>query len=191
MSAEKVVAAGGVLAGAGFGLVGGLAPIGAIQDVSYLLSSIGFVTGLVVLALRSHATRHALHAAGFLVLALGEVAMMSGFNRAADPNSAGAFAAGVALYAPGLLLVSLPRGHPIWSRVAGALAALPFGAHAILRSAGVDLDYQDLTASVGYGLLSVAIAGWIWRLRDAPANARDGADPVRGPPGNEDGAARL
>lgn len=167
MSAETVVAGGGVLAGAGFGLAGGFAPVGPVQDVLYLLSSVGFVAGLVVLTLRSHETRRPLHAAGFLLLALGEVAMMSGFNRAADPNSPGAFAAGVALYAPGLLLVSLPRGYPMWARVAGALAALPFGAHGILRSAGIDLDYQDLTAVVGYGLLSVAIAGWIWHLRGA------------------------
>lgn len=181
MSAEKAVAGGGVLAGAAFGLAGGFAPIGPMQDVLYLVSSIGFVTGLVVFALASHAAERALPAAGFLVLALGEVAMMSGFNRAVDPNSSGAFAAGVALYAPGLLLVSLPRGHPIWSRVAGALAALPFGAHGILRSAGVDLDYQDLTASVGYGLLSIAIAGWVWQLRAASAKSvRDGADRATG-----------
>lgn len=164
MSAERLVAAAGVVAGAAFGLAGGFAPGGPIQDALYLVSSVGFVAGLVVLAFRSQAAAQTLHAAGFVVLALGEVAMMSGFNRAEDPNSAGAFAAGVALYAPGLLLVSLPRGHPIWCRLAGVLAALPFGFHAIARSAGVDLDYQDVTAMVGYGLLTVAIAGWAWSL---------------------------
>lgn len=171
MTAERIVAAGGLLAGAGFGMAGGFSPVGVVQDVLYLLSSIGFMTGLVVMALRSHSAGQVMPAAGFLVLACGEVAMMSGFNRAADPNSAGAFAAGVALYAPGLLLVSLPRGQPIWSRIAGGLAALPFAAHGILRSAGVDLDYQDLTAAVGYGLLTIAIAGWVWRMRREPARA--------------------
>lgn len=169
MTRERIVAAGGVLAGAGLGFAGGLVSVGPVQDVLYLLSSLGFIAGLAVLCLRSHAAGHLLHAAGFLILALGEVAMTSGFNRAADPNSTGAFAAGVALYAPGLLLVSLPRGQPLVARIAGALAALPFGAHGVLRSAGVNLDYQDTTAMVGYGLLTVAIFGWVWALFRNPA----------------------
>lgn len=164
MTTDRLVAAAGVVSGAVLGMAGGLAPIGPVQDVLYLLSSLGFIAGLVVLALRGQASGQTLPAAGFVIVALGEVAMMSGFNRATDPNSAGAFAAGAALYAPGLLLVSLPRGQPWVARIAGAFAAVAFAAHGILRSSGVDLDYQDVTAMAGYSLLSVAIAGWVWHL---------------------------
>ena len=74
---------------------------------------------------------------------------------------------------PGLLLVSIPRGFPIWSRIAAAVAAIPFGTHAVQFLLGASPSPSGPFAIAGYMLLSIAIVGWIVAiLRPAPAAQR-------------------
>jgi len=70
---------------------------------------------------------------------------------------------------PGLLLISLPAGFPIWSRAAGALAALPFAAHAAQCLLGSPPAPDGPYAIAGYTLLSIAIVGWIVAVLRLPA----------------------
>jgi hypothetical protein len=71
------------------------------------------------------------------------------------------FAAGVALYAVALPLTSVPSAFPLWTRIVGALAAIPFAAHALLWLLGRSPAPSGPLASIGYVLLVVTIIGWI------------------------------
>jgi hypothetical protein len=90
-----------------------------------------------------------------------------------DPGAYASFAAGVALYAVALLLASIPPAFPLWTRIAGALAALPFAAHALLSLLGRSPAPSGPLASIGYVLLTLTIVGWmIAVLRAAPSSQR-------------------
>ena len=53
-----------------------------------------------------------------------------------------------------------PARVPDWSRIAGALAAIPFGPHAFLFLMGEPPSESSPYATVGYILLTVAVIGW-------------------------------
>ena len=107
-------------------------------------------------------------ATGFALLAVAEAVMSSG-TAASGPGAMPAFGAGVALYVPALLLVSLPRGFPIWSRVAGTVAAVPFLAEAVLVFDNRPQPPTGPLPSAGYALMTIASVGWIIQvLRTAP-----------------------
>jgi hypothetical protein len=99
------------------------------QTFAHVVSSIGPVVGCVTLALSFLRQRRELVAAGLLVLAMAELVMWN--NGSSVELGDLAFSSSVMFYVPGLLLASIRRGFPIWSRSAGGLAAIPFGIHAV------------------------------------------------------------
>ena len=94
------------------------------QTLAHVVSSIGLVVGSVTLALSLLRQLREFVAAGLLVLAMAELVMWN--NGSSVELGHLAFSSSVMFYVPGLLLVSIPRGFPIWSRIAGGLAAIPF-----------------------------------------------------------------
>ena len=165
------LAIGGVL-----GFVGNFLPSGPSQNVAYALSSLGIIMGSALLATWFARQGKSTVAVGFALLALAEGIILTGiFLLASAPTFPGVytFAAGVALYAVALPLVSVPSAFPLWTRIAGALAAIPFAAHAMLWLLGRSPAPSGPLASIGYVLLIVAIAGWIITvLRAAPSTQR-------------------
>ncbi|TGQ34720.1 hypothetical protein EN859_024995 [Mesorhizobium sp. M00.F.Ca.ET.216.01.1.1] len=95
---------------------------------------------------------------------------MSG-TAAGASASVPSFGAGVALWATGLLLISMPRQFPIWVRTFGIVASALF----LITAARIFWGEQVLpTASplpfFAYPFLVVTFAGWIWALlRESPA----------------------
>jgi hypothetical protein len=141
------------------------------QTFAHVFSSIGLVVGSAILALSILRQRRELVAAGFLVLAIAELVMWN--NGSSVELGDLAFSSSVLFYVPGLLLVSIPRGFPIWSRIAGGLAAIPFGIHGVQFFLGESPSTSGPFAIGGYMLMSIAIIGWIVAiLRPAPAAQR-------------------
>ena len=102
------IAAGGLLVGAVFGLSGTLVASPALQASLWAIDSVALVVATSLLALRYFRAGVDVVAAGFLVFAIGEGVLLSG--TAAGPTaSVPAFAAGTALWAAALALVSAPR----------------------------------------------------------------------------------
>ena len=90
--------------------------------------------------------------------------MLSG-TAAGAAGSVPAFAAGTALWATGLLLVSIPREFPIVVRSIGLIAAVLF----IITSARIFLGEQLLPTTsplpfFAYPFLVLTFIGWIWSL---------------------------
>ena len=144
--------------GAVLGFAGNFAPVGPVQDLMYALSAAGLVIGAVLLAVEHAAVGHVLPASGFAILALAESRLL---NPTDAPGGEASFAAGVLLYVPALLLIALSPWAPRWARAVGALAAVPFAAHALAYFAGAAVETDGPIPSVGYALLTVAIVGWI------------------------------
>ena len=157
-TATRWVVAGALAVGAALGFGGNFAPDGPVQDLLYALSAAGLVLGAVFLALEHAAMGHTLAASGFVILALGETRIL---NPTDAPGGEASFAAGVLLYVPALLLIALSPLAPRWTRAVGAVAAVPFAAHALAFFADADVKSDGPIPSVGYALLTVAIVGWI------------------------------
>jgi hypothetical protein len=164
------IVATGLAVGIVLGIGGSMVNRQPTYTIAEHLSSLGMITATTLLAIRSGREARWMIAAGFALLALAEAIILS-----ASVNAAGeaTFASGVALYVPALLLVSLPDGLPIWSRIAGGLAAIPFAIHAGLNWVGQSPNPGGPAAAAGYVLLSVAAIGWIVHvLRNASAAMR-------------------
>jgi hypothetical protein len=170
---HRVLIVVGFVIGAVLGFGGNFLPAGPPQNIAHALSSLGLIMSSALFAAWFARRGHNIVAVGFALLALAEGILLSGlFLLASTPTDHGAyaFAAGVALYAVALPLASVPPAFPIWTRIVGALAAIPFAAHALLWRAP---DPSGPLASIGYVLLIVAIVGWIIAvLQAAPSSQR-------------------
>lgn len=144
--------------GAALGFGGNFAPVGPAQDLMYAVSAAGLVLGAILLAVDHALAGHGLAAAGFVVLALGEARLI---NPTDAPGGDASFAAGVLLYVPALLLISSSPWAPRWTRVVGALAAVPFAVHSLAYFGGATVETDGSIPSAGYALLTVAIIGWV------------------------------
>jgi hypothetical protein len=167
----------GLAIGAVLRFGGNFIHVGPAQNVVYTISSLGIIMGSALLEAWFARQGRDTVAVGFALLALAEGILLSGlFLSASTPTDRGAyasFAAGVVLYALAFLLVSIPPAFPIWTRIAGALAAMPFAAYALLSLLGRSLAPGGPLASIGYVLLMLAIVGWmIAVLRAAPLSQR-------------------
>lgn len=163
--------AGALAVGAVLGFGGNFAPVGPVQDLMYALSAAGLVLGAVLLAVEHAAWGHVLPASGFAILALGESRLL---NPTDAPGAEASFAAGLLLYVPALLLIALSPWAPRWTRAVGALAAVPFAAHALAYFAGAAVQTDGLMPSVGYTLFTLAIIGWTITVLRRPARRQGG-----------------
>lgn len=151
---ERATIVGGLAVFVVLGLVANIPGEGALQDLLHAVSSVGLVVAAALLAL-SEARRGAdLVAAGFAVLAIAQVVMWAGAGTGSDAS----FAAAALFFAPALMLISLPPRFALWARTAGALAAVPFGIHAVVFLLGGST--AEVLEIAGYVLLSVAVIGW-------------------------------
>lgn len=166
----SVAAGDGGLTGARTTIVGGLAVFvvlglvanipgeGALQDLLHAMSSIGLVVAAALLALREARRGADLVAAGFAILAVAQVVMWAGFGTGSEAS----FAAASLFFAPALLLISLPPRFAFWARIAGTLAAIPFGAHGIayLLNGGPPEGLLNAEGNIAYPVLIIAVIGW-------------------------------
>jgi hypothetical protein len=103
-------------------------------------------------------------AAGFLVYAIGEAVMLGGTAGSLEA-SVPSFAAGTALWAAGLLLISVPKTFIIWTRIAGLIAAVLFAITSLRIFWGEPLlPISKPLPYTAYPFLVLTFIGWIWTL---------------------------
>lgn len=159
LDGARSIVVGGLAVGAALGFGGNFFEHGSTtQSVMYAISAVGLILASVLLAVQHVAAGRLLAAAGFVLLALGETRVL---NPTDLPNGEASFAVGVLLYAPALLMIALSRWAPLWVRILGAVAAVPFAAHGLVYLGGGDVDSTGALAGIGYALLTVTVIGWI------------------------------
>ena len=156
-TAERVIIAGGLLVGVVLGMAGNVPTGSWLQNLLFAVSSIGLTVAGVLLVLRETRRGADLVAAGFAIFAVAETIIWVG-GGTTGPVSEAPFAAATLFYVPALLLISAPPRFAFWARAAGALAAVPFGIHAVVfLLSGTPSEGLQIA---GYLLLSVAVIGW-------------------------------
>ena len=160
----NLIAAVGLALGAVLGLAGTVVGQPQLQQIFWAIDSAGLVMATSLLSLKFFRQGNDLVAAGFLVFALGESVLLSG-TAAGAAGSVPAFAAGTALWATALLLVSIPREFPIAVRAVGLIAAVLF----IVTSLGIFWGEPLLPTTsplpfFAYPFLVLTLLGWIWSL---------------------------
>lgn len=164
------VAAVGLLVGAAFGLAGTLVGSPTVQASLWAIDSVGLVIAASLLTLKYYRAGCDIVAGGFLVFAIGEGVLLSG-TAAGPSGSVPAFAAGTALWAAALALVSGPRVLPSWLRVLGAAAGCLFAVTAGRIYAGEALlPTSSPLPFFAYPFLVATLLGWAWTLTRRPAN---------------------
>jgi hypothetical protein len=158
------IAAGGLLVGAGFGLAGTLVTSPELQAILWAIDSVALVIATCILTLKYFRAGSELVAAGFLVFAIGEGALLSG-TAAGPSGSVPAFAAGTALWAAALALISAPPQLQGWLRLLGGAAACLFAITAGRIYAGeVLLPTSSPLPFFAYPFLVATLVGWAWML---------------------------
>ncbi len=155
---ERVTIAVGLLVGVVLGMAGNIPPEGWLQTMLFAMSSIGLTVAGVLLVLREARRGADLVAAGFAIFAVAEIIIWVGGGTTGSASEA-PFAAATLFYVPALLLISIPLRFFLWTRVAGALAAVPFGVHAVVFLLGG--NPVEVLEIAGYFLLSVTVIGWV------------------------------
>jgi hypothetical protein len=158
------IAALGLLVGAGLGLAGTLVTSAPLQASLWAIDSVALVVATSLLALKSFRSGADLVAAGFLVFAIGEGVLLSG--TAAGPRaSVPAFAAGTALWAAALALISAQLQASGWLRLVGGVAAGLFAITAGRIYAGeMLLPTSSPLPFFAYPFLVATLLGWAWML---------------------------
>jgi len=157
----NIVAALGLAVGAVFGLAGTLIESALLRQLFWTIDGVGLVIAASLLTVRHLRQNDDLIAGGFLVFGVGQGVIVSG-NAAGLEGSLPSYAGGVALWSAALLITSIPRRFPMWTRIAGVLAAVLFATVA----ARIVLGEQLLPISkplpfFAYPILIVTFAGWI------------------------------
>jgi hypothetical protein len=107
----NIVAAFGLSLGAVFGMAGTFVVQPNLQALLWAIDGAGLVMGAALLSLKYFRTGQDFVAAGFLVFAIAEAVLLSG-TAGGLAATVPSFAAGTALWATALLLISIPRQFP-------------------------------------------------------------------------------
>ncbi|HMC97106.1 MAG TPA: hypothetical protein VKG92_05620, partial [Flavobacteriales bacterium] len=99
------------------GIIGSMIPEGNLQHLFWAFSSFCTIIGSTLLGSKLTREDHDIPAAGFIVLGIGN-AMLYGFLATHDAG-AEQFGAGIMIYVPGLLLISLYDLSPMLLRAIG------------------------------------------------------------------------
>lgn len=156
---EINIASIGLIIGTVFGISGSIFTEPAVlQIILYEISSLALVSSTTFLGIKFLREKKDFIATGFFLFAIGEAVMTSGMPLG-QIGGQPAFGAGIALYVPALLFISIPKVFPLVVRFTGLAACIPF----TIVSAKIFLGQQVLSTEplpgAGYGLLSLTLLG--------------------------------
>jgi hypothetical protein len=155
--------------GALFGLAGSVVPSAALRSIAWGLDGTLLVVAAALLAVHCLRRQLDLMAAGFLVFMAGQTLVVSG-SAMTLPSSSPLFAAGAALWAAALLMISGPRIMPTLARAAGILAAVLFAATALQIFAGKALTpLSQPLPFLAYPVFVLTLCSWAtWCIKPTP-----------------------
>ena len=158
----RLVAPSGLVIGAVLGMAGTFVPSASSRGLLWGLDGIALVVATALLTIHHFRRGNDVVAAGFLVFVVAEALILA--NVAMDLLASGpVFAAGLALWAASLTLVSAPKVMPSWVRGVAAIAALLFGVVAVRVFMGRELTpLSQPLPFLAYPFLAATLIGWAW-----------------------------
>ena len=158
------IAALSLVVGSVFGLAGTFVASQQVQASLWVIDSVALVIATSLLAMKYFRAGADVVAAGFLVFAIGEGVLLLG--TAAGPRaSVPVFAAGTALWAAGLILISAPSQLRSPMRLLGGVGAGLFALIAgRIYSGEMLLPTSTPLPFFAYPFLVATLLGWVWML---------------------------
>jgi hypothetical protein len=172
----RLIAAIALVIGAVLGMAGTFAPSASLRGLAWGVDGTALVLATALLTVHHFRRGNDVVAAGYLVFVVGEGLILSG--AAMDlADSAPSFAAGVALWATSLTLVSAPGTMPAVVRGLGFISSLLFAVVAVQMFSGRALTpLSQPLPFFAYPFLAATLFGWAWvhSRRDGTAEKRLG-----------------
>lgn len=151
--------------GALLGLAGSFAPSASLRGIAWGLDGTLLIVAAALLVVHCLRRNLDLVAAGFLVFIAGQALVVSG-SAMSPESSSPLFAAGAALWAAALLLISAPQVMPTLARASGTLAAVLFAATAVQVFAGRSLTpLSEPLPFFAYPVFVLTLFTWAWWCR--------------------------
>lgn len=151
--------ASSLLLGVLIGVIGNFLPPGNAQHLIWALNSFCVIIGATLLGSKLTREDHDIPAAGFIILGIGN-AMLYGFIAAHDTGHE-QFGAGIMIYMPGLLLISMYDRSHLLLRALGFVSAAAFGALAMIIYLGGDVPrYYPVLEPIAYITLNAVLVWW-------------------------------
>ncbi|MCB0667245.1 MAG: hypothetical protein KDC80_15565 [Saprospiraceae bacterium] len=161
---RNVIAAIGLGIGVVFGMSGLAFDNPRTQLIFWVISGVGFTTGLALMAVKYLQQGKDLAAAGFLLFSIAEC--ISTLTAAAEKATSDATFAGCMLfYTVGFFFICLPNRYAMWIRITGIISASLFLVAACRFYLGYGISPNDTLPGIAYGFLTVTILGFILDLR--------------------------
>ncbi len=160
----NVIASVGLALGGVFGLAGTFVGQANLRNIAWEIDGLGLIIATSLLAIKFSRKGCDAIAAGFLVFAIGEAVMLSGMAAGLE-GSVPAFAAGTALWATAMFLISFPPVFSLWVRLMGIVSSILFFLTATKIFWGQPLTpLSSPLPFYGYPFLVITFIGWIWTL---------------------------
>jgi len=152
----------GLVVGAILGMAGTFAPSTELRQLAWGLDGVALIVAAALLAVHYFRRGDDLAAAGFLVFVVAESLILSGAAMTLEA-SAPSFAAGTALWAASLGLVSASSAMPLLVRGFGFLAAILFAVVAVRIFMGEPMTPLSRPLPFfAYPFLVATLLGWAW-----------------------------
>jgi hypothetical protein len=165
------VASVGLALGGILGLAGVFAPTVALRGLAWGIDGVALVMACALLTIAYFRKGDDLVAAGFLVFAIGQVAVLS-CAAMELARSVPFFGAGVGLWAVALAMISASSAFPLVVRLLGFVSLILFGATAVRIFTGSVIGPMGSPLPFyAYPALVATMVGWIWTLLSPPAKA--------------------
>jgi hypothetical protein len=159
-----IVAAIGLAIGGAFGLAGTFVGTAELRESLWMIDGVGIVVAATLLTMKYLRQGNDCVAAGFLTFAAGQSLLLAG-NAAGLQASVPSYAAGIALWSAGLIMISVPSFFGLWMRLTALVAAVLFAVSTGLIIWGAPLRATSSPLpGLGYPFLVLTFAGWIWTL---------------------------
>jgi len=158
----RLIAPIGLVVGAVLGMAGTFAPSASVRGLAWGVDGTALVVATALLTIHHFRRGNDVAAAGFLIFVVGEGLILSG--AAMEPAaSAPSFAAGVALWAASLTLVSASGVMPPLVRGVGFVAAVLLTIVAVQIFSGTALTpLSQPLPFLAYPFLAATLFGWAW-----------------------------
>ena len=160
----KLIASTGLILGGLLGLAGSFAPTDLLRYIAWNIDGIGLIIAAILLTLYYYKKGSDITAAGFMIFALGECAIVSSNSIHLEENVF-TFGTGTALWALSLLVISSQKTFSIFIRSTGTLSAILFSIVTVLIF--TDHPINGLTKPLpffAYPFFVITIFGWAWSL---------------------------
>ncbi|MEO8147958.1 MAG: hypothetical protein ABI723_09995 [Bacteroidia bacterium] len=131
------------------------------QLFSWQWSSLLFMAGCCLFGAKLHTDKWHISSAGFILISIGQGIFYTLQNSMADKAAVPVFAAGMMVFIPGMAFICYYTGFPVWLRVFGILATLPFTVLMAKIDGGLYDEKKDIWLTVA-GFFMIQLTSVLW-----------------------------